>query len=249
MLAPPAHPPVPAETARPATGAPPALCVLILDVHQLVSTALRRALCCSGLDAHEIPVDGQDTILAAAARYPDGLVLLEPALGVDADGRRIRAVELISALTRQGNRVLVLSEHVDNPGAAIAAGAIGAVAKSVPFESLLHTLDAAAAGLPVMTGAERTHWLARHHHYQQRAQERARRLGLLTPREREVLALMATGHRAVAIAEHFVVALATVRTQIRSVLLKLEVGSQLEAVALLTDTAPVPRRPPGGCHS
>jgi DNA-binding CsgD family transcriptional regulator len=43
---------------------------------------------------------------------------------------------------------------------------------------------------------------------------------------------MASGHRASAIAAHFVVAVPTVRTQIRSVLLKLEVTSQLAAVAL-----------------
>lgn len=38
-------------------------------------------------------------------------------------------------------------------------------------------------------------------------------------------------------ADHFVVSLATVRTQIRAVLTKLEVGSQLEAVALYRKAA------------
>jgi DNA-binding NarL/FixJ family response regulator len=58
------------------------------------------------------------------------------------------------------------------------------------------------------------------------------KLSRLTQREREVLAELARGHRAHAVAEKYVVSLATVRTQIRSVLSKLEVGSQLEAVAL-----------------
>jgi DNA-binding NarL/FixJ family response regulator len=58
------------------------------------------------------------------------------------------------------------------------------------------------------------------------------RLERLTRREREVLAELAQGHRAQAVADRSVVSLATVRTQIRSVLTKLEVGSQLEAVAL-----------------
>jgi DNA-binding NarL/FixJ family response regulator len=44
--------------------------------------------------------------------------------------------------------------------------------------------------------------------------------------------MLAQGRRAQAVAEHFVVSLATVRTQIRAVLAKLEVSSQLEAVAL-----------------
>jgi DNA-binding NarL/FixJ family response regulator len=48
-----------------------------------------------------------------------------------------------------------------------------------------------------------------------------------------VLELLAAGMRAAAIAEHFVVSMPTVRTQIRSLLAKLEVSSQLEAVALV----------------
>ena len=45
--------------------------------------------------------------------------------------------------------------------------------------------------------------------------------------------MLAEGLRAAAIAERLVVSMPTVRTQIRSILTKLEVGSQLEAVALL----------------
>jgi DNA-binding CsgD family transcriptional regulator len=54
----------------------------------------------------------------------------------------------------------------------------------------------------------------------------------LSPREREVLELLTEGMRAAAIAEYFVVSMPTVRTQIRSILAKLDVSSQLEAVAL-----------------
>lgn len=64
------------------------------------------------------------------------------------------------------------------------------------------------------------------------AQDLDRRLQLLTPREREIVGCLASGLRAAAIAEKFVVSVATVRTQIRSILAKLEVSSQLEVVAL-----------------
>jgi two-component system, NarL family, response regulator LiaR len=47
-----------------------------------------------------------------------------------------------------------------------------------------------------------------------------------------VLELLADGLRAAAVAEHFAVCMATVRTQIRSIVAKLAMGSQLEAVAL-----------------
>ncbi len=56
----------------------------------------------------------------------------------------------------------------------------------------------------------------------------------LTGREREILQLLAAGQRAPTIAAHSVVSAATVRAQIRAVLTKLGVHSQLEAVALYT---------------
>ena len=54
----------------------------------------------------------------------------------------------------------------------------------------------------------------------------------LTPRERSVLAALAQGQRVDTIAAAAVVSEATVRSQIRGVLAKLNVNSQLEAVAL-----------------
>jgi DNA-binding NarL/FixJ family response regulator len=53
----------------------------------------------------------------------------------------------------------------------------------------------------------------------------------LTPREEEVLAALVDGEPAVAIAGRATVSEATVRSHIRSVLTKLGVGSQLQAVA------------------
>lgn len=47
--------------------------------------------------------------------------------------------------------------------------------------------------------------------------------------------LLTQSQRAAAIAKHFVVPMTAVRTQFRSTLTKLEVGSQLEAVALVRD--------------
>jgi DNA-binding NarL/FixJ family response regulator len=54
----------------------------------------------------------------------------------------------------------------------------------------------------------------------------------LTRREAETLQRLCEGGVASAIAEEWVVSLATVRSHIRSVLVKLGVSSQLEAVAL-----------------
>jgi DNA-binding NarL/FixJ family response regulator len=80
-----------------------------------------------------------------------------------------------------------------------------------------------------MTKDEHHGWLERYRHYVAKERELARRLARLSPREREVLA---EGMRDATIAEYFVASMPTVRTQIRSILAKLQVGSQLEAVAL-----------------
>jgi DNA-binding NarL/FixJ family response regulator len=58
------------------------------------------------------------------------------------------------------------------------------------------------------------------------------RLDLLTVREREVLAHLMRGHTVREIATVGVVSEATVRTQVKSILAKLDVTSQLAAVGL-----------------
>jgi DNA-binding NarL/FixJ family response regulator len=69
-----------------------------------------------------------------------------------------------------------------------------------------------------------------------------RRMGRLTPREREVLALLAQGGDNDSIARDLVISPQTARTHIQNVLVKLGVHSRLEAAAVairngLLDTA------------
>jgi DNA-binding NarL/FixJ family response regulator len=61
------------------------------------------------------------------------------------------------------------------------------------------------------------------------------RIGQLTPREREVLHLMYEGSSVARIAETFEVTPATVRSQVKAVLRKLDVNTQLAAVAAFDD--------------
>jgi DNA-binding NarL/FixJ family response regulator len=91
---------------------------------------------------------------------------------------------------------------------------------------------AAQDGRPVMAAEKRDQLIATARRLTAERGALTTKLDRLSHREREVLAMLAQGRRAQAVAEHFVVSLATVRTQIRAVLAKLEVSSQLEAVAL-----------------
>ena len=217
--------------------------ILIIDDHELFSTTLTMALRGEGFDAHPFPV-ARVRELRARPADPPGLVVLDLDLGRDAEGRYVNGADLVEGLRDHGWIVLVVSGSVDEPGtaAAIAAGAVGAVPKSRSFGVLLETAVAAAAGRSVMSEAEHRDWVARHRHFQARERELSRRLSRLSHREREVLELLAAGSRATAIAEHFVVSMPTVRTQIRSILTKLEVGSQLEAVALLRPSVDADRQ-------
>ncbi|GAA3242801.1 response regulator transcription factor [Pseudonocardia petroleophila] len=208
--------------------------VLVVDDHELVATTLVLGLRAEGLDARTCaPV-------TATAQEGPGLVLLDLDLGRDARGRRLDGVTLVEPLRARGWTVLVLSGTADRArvGAALAEGAVAAVPKAAPFPRLLAAVRAALAGGEAMSDARRRELVELH---AQRSVERralAARLGSLTPREREVLAHLAAGHRAQAVADTFVVSLATVRSQIRAILTKLGVSSQLEAVALYRKAAP-----------
>ena len=104
--------------------------------------------------------------------------------------------------------------------------------KNAPLPALLAAVRAAQDGRPVMAAERRDSSSPWRGSSTAERDALTAKLARLSQREREVLAMLAQGRRAQAVAEHFVVSLATVRTQIRAVLAKLEVSSQLEAVAL-----------------
>ena len=228
----PSAPPSPAI--EPASEPIPEPTVLIVDDHDLVGTSLAYNLSAEGLDARRAASVDVTGVLAEAATSPVGLALLDLDLGRDRSGRRFDGVDLVGPLTERGWRCIVLSSTVDRAriGAALAAGALAAVPKQAPFPLLVGKMRAALAGLPVMSPESRQRLIDSHLVRDAERRQIAEKLERLTRREREVLAELARGHRAQAVADQYVVSLATVRTQIRSVLGKLEVGSQLEAVAL-----------------
>lgn len=208
--------------------------VVIVDDHELFSTSLTYALRDLGIDARWIAV----MHLRELAGQPVGgraLAVLDLDLGKDAHGRPVRGEDWVTPLIERGWTVLIVTGVEDEQAcaAAITAGAVGLVRKSDPFQELLSAVRDAAEGNPVMSGPERARWVARHEARARRDGELAARLASLTASEREVLELLADGERAAEIARRLAVSLATVHTRIGSILAKLGVASQLEAVALL----------------
>jgi DNA-binding NarL/FixJ family response regulator len=204
--------------------------IRVLDDHELLAQSVCYALAARGYDAAPLPVDEPDTVLAAVRAARPDVVLLDLQLGAPIGS----GVTMVGPLTDAGARVLVVS-GVDDPvvvAEAVEAGAVGFVAKSEPLDVLLNRVVDVASGRPVMREGDRAELLAGLR--RQRAEVAAARepFERLTPRERQVLEALAAGDAVTAIARRWYVSVPTVRTQVRAILLKLGVGSQLEAVAM-----------------
>lgn len=208
--------------------------IVIVDDHELVGWSLASSLRNEGEEAHYTSVPSVPDFLETLSRFDPGLLVLDLDLGRDRNGQRIDGVDLIPRLRNEGWRVLVLSGSA-NPtrvGEALAAGGFVWVSKNAPFPVLLGAIRETVAGRSVLPPGRRQQLIDLYLSHEKERREVQEKLERLTPREREVLGLLAAGKRAQTIAEHFVVSLPTVRTQVRAVLGKLEVSSQLEAVAL-----------------
>lgn len=202
---------------------------MIVEDHELLAQSLGVALAAEGLDVELAVLSGGADVVAQAGTVGAEVVLLDLDLGVD----RSSGEALVPGLTALGAKVVVVSAATDplRLGTCLELGAAGVLSKSRPFEDVLTAVLAAAAGRPVMRDDERQELLARMRKARAADRDRLAPFERLTRRESEVLALLMQGCNADAIAKQFVVSDATVRTQVRGVLTKLGVTSQLAAVA------------------
>ncbi len=126
-------------------------------------------------------------------------------------------------------------------GGALHAGAHAVLPGYLTMSELVTALRQAAAREEVMDPGLRTEVVSAWTREAARGQRLAARMETLTPRELSVLTQLYEGHRVSTIARLAGVSEATVRTQVKSMLRKLGVGSQLAAVAAyrqLRDLAP-----------
>lgn len=208
--------------------------VLVVDDHPLVAVALTSALRERGIPAERVDPLDRAGVAAALQHARTGLVVLDLDLGQDAGGTALDGITFVPVVRAAGWTALLLTGSTDRGriAAAVSAGALGWLAKNLPFDDVVATVADAAAGRPVFDPGRRAELVAEHHAAQQARGDLDRRWNRLTPRERQVLGRLVDGKRVAEVAREFVVSQATVRTQVRSILAKLEVGSQLEAVAL-----------------
>lgn len=206
-----------------------ALDILLVDDHQLVADSLRQILEVNGLQADVARFStGAEVLEVARARCPR-LVVLDLDLEGAGQGR-----DLIRPLREMGATVMVLSGTTDKAelGAALEAGAVGVVSKGEPFPAVLEKIRLAFEGASVTGVGDRARLINELDERRRAEKARSQRFSTLSKREKDVLALIVEGHQAAEIARLSFVSLATVRTQIRSILLKLDVNSQIAAAAL-----------------
>lgn len=190
------------------------------------------ALESQGHDARGVPTASASAILAEAGRHQAGLVLLDLDLAEGPNG-----ADLVVPLRSLGWSVLVVTGGRDRKAlaAAIYRGAVGWVSKTASFEELLAVASSAAAGEEVLAPALREELVRLHQRLNGRRCEVTERLARLSTREREVLDQLVAGRGASAIADRATVSMSTVRAQIRAILAKLEVRTQLAAVAMVNE--------------
>lgn len=209
--------------------------VLVVDDHRFIATGLVYQLRARGFDAYAVPVTEPCAILAEAAEYPPGVVLLDLDLGVGPDDTPIDGADLVGPLCIAGWTVLVITGtgDLDRIAAAVANGAVNWIIKNVNFDDIADLVNEATNGRGALPGAERAALVERHRDNRIHRQHTLTRLRRLSPREREVLDRLADGASPATIAADGYLSMGTVRAHIRSILVKLEVNSQLAAVALV----------------
>jgi len=209
--------------------------VVVIDDHDLLSSSLVLMLLRKGFEARRVHTASRAGILAEVGAAECGVALVDLDLGVDGEQRSMSGVDLIAPLRSRGWRPVVMSGsgREEDIAAGVVAGAVGVVRKSCSAESLMATVRTVLDGGGLLDPEEQARYEALADLASTRRQVSTAMLGRLTRRELQVLERLADGCRAAAVAEEFVTSISTVRSQIRSILSKLGVGSQLEAVALL----------------
>jgi DNA-binding NarL/FixJ family response regulator len=201
--------------------------VLLADDQPLVRAGLRRII-----DADPAVTvvgeaeDGLDAVRQAGALRPD-IVLMDVRMPVF-DG-----IEATRRLTEAESpaRVIVLTtfgldEYVL---AALRSGASAFVLKEAPPEDILAAIHSVASGRAVIDPAVVQAVIDELGRRPPRA-ELAASIAELTPREREVLSLLARGLSNAEIAAELVVGEGTVKTHVARVLSKLDVRDRVQAV-------------------
>jgi DNA-binding NarL/FixJ family response regulator len=207
---------------------PPRVRVLLVDDDDLMRAGLKAVL--SSDEAIEVvgeAGDGRAAIAEARARRPD-VVLMDVRMP-DLDG--IAATRELLA-TSPAVRVAILTtfEQDDYIFGALSAGASGFLLKRTKPEELIGAIHTLAAGDSLLSPSVTRRVIERMAGQPVADPSARERLDELTPREREVLELIARGLSNSEIAAAFVIEESTVKTHVKRILMKLHLRDRVQAV-------------------
>jgi DNA-binding NarL/FixJ family response regulator len=198
--------------------------VVVADDHAVVRAGVRALL--SAVDGYELvgeAATGAEAVRCAVTLQPDVLVmdLQMPGMsGIDATREIGRVAPGVAVL------ILTMFEDDESVFAAMRAGALGYVLKGASPTDMIRAIAAVAAGEAIFgTGVAR-----RALTYLTAPRPDSTAFPELTPREREVLGLIAGGLGNAAIAARLGLAANTVSNHISNIFGKLQVASRAEAI-------------------
>jgi two-component system nitrate/nitrite response regulator NarL len=196
--------------------------VLIVDDHTLFAEAIRRTLDDVGLSVIDIVPLGSEAVEVVDRSHPD-IILMDISLPDQSGLAAGRAI-----LERHPDAKIVAVTALSERAAieeALRIGFVGYLSKDISIEQFVNAIRSAMDGHVVMprrlssNGRRTTH----------QEEQVALLASQLTPREREVLALLVEGVSGEVAARRMGISSNTVRTHVQSILTKLQVHSRLEA--------------------
>jgi NarL family two-component system response regulator YdfI len=203
----------------------------VIRVFIVAASPLARAGLQNLISARNVEIVGSAPAFESlAARWPD---LEADIVLVEASGEQLDAVigSLATSQLASEAAIVILADHVEPRqfAEALRAGVRAVLPSDVSLDQLAPALEAAAAGLTVMHPAEVASAFPAAGSASRPLAELAEPL---TPRETEVLQMLASGLANKEIAAHLAISEHTVKFHVASILGKLGAGSRTEAVSL-----------------
>jgi DNA-binding NarL/FixJ family response regulator len=198
--------------------------IVVADDHAIVREGLRSLL--AAVDDYELvgmAATGPEAVRAAVTLKPDVVVMdiqMPEKNGIEATREIVRAAPGVAVL------MLTMFEDDESVFAAMRAGALGYVLKGAAPEQMIRAIGAVAGGEAIFGAGVARRALA----YLTAPRTEKTPFAQLTPRELEVLRLIATGIGNAAIAARLGLAANTVSNHISSIFAKLQVASRAEAI-------------------
>ncbi|MEV0385797.1 response regulator transcription factor [Nonomuraea sp. NPDC050643] len=217
---------------------------VIADDQALVRTGFRMILTANGIDVVAEAADGDDAVAAVRRTRPD-VVLMDVRMP-RMDG--LEATRRILAGGAEGTRVLILTTYdLDHyVYAALAAGASGFLLKDVSPEHLVAAVRLVRSGDALLAPTITRRLVERFARRDDARPTLHRDLQQLTPRELDVLRLLATGLSNAELADRLTLSVATVKTHVAGILSKLGLRDRVQAVVVAYESGLIS---PGGAGS